>query len=187
MFYCGNEGAIEAFWDNTGFQTTTLAQEFKGLVVFAEHRYFGKSLPFGNDSFTKENVAYLTTEQALADFVVFLRTLKTEIIQCEDCPVIAFGGSYGGMLAAWIRMKFPNVVDGAIAASAPVIFFNSVTPLDAFSQIVTNDFKITSTPKCASVIAEGIKRLDNLIANISSADFEVYKKFLCFLNSAIIL
>jgi len=43
------------------------------------------------------------------------------------------------MLAGWFRLKYSNIVDGAIAASAPIM-----CGLDAlqytFNQIVTQDF-----------------------------------------------
>jgi len=43
-----------------------LATEFKGLIIFAEHRYFGTSIP------EKGNISYCTIEQALADYANFL-------------------------------------------------------------------------------------------------------------------
>ncbi len=42
------------------------------------------------------------------------------------------------MLSAWFRFKYPNVVDGALAASAPIyIVAGGITPRTAFFEKAT--------------------------------------------------
>ena len=55
----------------------------------------------------------------MADYATLIKSIKKGL-SAPKAPVIAFGGSYGGMLAAWFRIKYASVVDGAIAASAPI-------------------------------------------------------------------
>jgi len=84
------------------------------LVVFAEHRYYGESLPYRNKSFADpQHLGYLTSQQALADYVELIEYLKSKP-NYNHSPVIAFGGSYGGMLSAWMRMKYPHIVQGYV-------------------------------------------------------------------------
>ena len=57
-----------------------LAGEFGAAIVFAEHRFYGKSMPAGNDSYrTVENLGYLSSTQALADFAQLITFLKEEV------------------------------------------------------------------------------------------------------------
>jgi len=139
FFYCGNEGAIEMFLNNSGF-IDLLAQQMDAVVVFAEHRYFGESLPFGSQSFSSlSKLKYLSPHQALADYAYLLTYLQGTYF---NVPVIAWGGSYGGMLSAWFRMKYPHLVTGAIASSAPIFHFNGTVDPNLFNTIVTQHFSL---------------------------------------------
>lgn len=63
-----------------------------------QHRYYGESMPYGSTEVAYQNattLSYLTAEQALADFAVFITNLKQNL-SAEASPVVLFGGSYGG-------------------------------------------------------------------------------------------
>lgn len=154
LFYTGNEGDIKLFAENTGFMWKVAAQLSAGLV-FAEHRYYGESQPFGNNSFKDaDHRGYLSSEQALADYAQLLSFLNPNAKR----PVIAFGGSYGGMLAAWFRIKYPHLVVGALASSAPVLQFPDVVPCDIFNRILTSVYG-SALDEADNFCVENIKKL----------------------------
>ncbi|XP_030479798.1 uncharacterized protein LOC115697039 [Cannabis sativa] len=140
--YCGNEGDIAWFAANTGF-VWEIAPQFGAMVLFPEHRYYGESMPFGSGEEAYKNastLSYLTAEQALADFAVLITELKRNF-SAEGCPVVLFGGSYGGMLASWMRLKYPHIAIGALASSAPILQFEDIVPVETFYDLTSNGFK----------------------------------------------
>ena len=120
---------------------------------------------------------YLTSGQALADYAYLLDYIRTSIKGAENSPAVVFGGSYGGMLAAYFRIKYPHVVVGAHAASAPIL--QMTTPCESFSRvridcfkdafisfcvrskIVTQDFREES-PQCADIVRSSWDAMNRL-------------------------
>ncbi|KAF8072769.1 DPP7 [Scenedesmus sp. PABB004] len=155
FFYAGNEGPLEGYIRNSGLMFENRVAH-GALVVFAEHRFYGQTQPSGAD------YALLTSQQALADYAALLWTLKRRW-GVAGAPVVAFGGSYGGMLAAWLRRQYPHIVVGAVASSAPVGQFPGGAGFrpEAFWDVVTRDATPTAgaAPDCAANVRAGFAAL----------------------------
>lgn len=93
------------------------AQKFNATVIQIEHRFYGKTHPTADLS--TASLRYLSSEQALADVAAFITSLQVKMPAATK--FVTFGGSYSGALSAWFRIKYPHLVVGAIATSAPVL------------------------------------------------------------------
>ncbi|KAK8942817.1 hypothetical protein KSP39_PZI009564 [Platanthera zijinensis] len=141
----GGKGEIFINEFSTSF-VITKAPHFKSLLVIIEHRYYGESNPFGSKEEAYKNsstLQYLSSEQALADCAQLITDLKKNL-SAENSPVIAVGGSYGGMLAAWLRLKYPHITIGALASSAPILYFDDITPHNGYCNVISRDFRESS-------------------------------------------
>jgi pimeloyl-ACP methyl ester carboxylesterase len=154
--------------------TETLAKEWGALVVFGEHRYFGGSWPFNSKTKAMDgaNKQFLTVDNVLMDYNELIKSIKMEY-NAQDKAVIAFGGSYGGMLAAWMRMKYPQTIQGALAASAPILYFKGAENMHnngaSFFDVITNDFATVLEP-AGGLCAEGVKQAFLEIPKLMAAD-----------------
>ena len=87
----------------------------------------------------------------MIDYINLIKFIRTEYPMIDQ--TVVFGGSYGGMLAAWMRMKYPNVVDVAVASSAPVLMFKDSESyhVDDFADFITDIYSSTYEDERCSI------------------------------------
>jgi len=152
----GGEGPIDDR-DVSFFQINNYAQETGAIVFALEHRFYGKSQPF--DELSTSNLQYLTSQQALADLAVFIDSIKSQY-NAPNAPVITFGCSYSGALAAWFRMKYPTVTMASIASSAPV---QAILDFYQYNEVVNNSFADIAGEECDNRIQEATNTIQNML------------------------
>ena len=70
--------------------------------------------------------------------------------------MFSFGGSYPGFLSAMLRLRYPAVIDGAYAASAPVRIYAQQVQQYAYYQVVTRSAE-RAVSGCSAGVAKALK------------------------------
>ncbi|KAM9439610.1 thymus-specific serine protease [Clarias gariepinus] len=117
FLYISGEGALSKFSLLAGHHVD-IAKKHGALLVALEHRFYGSSINPGGLELL--NLQHLSSQQALADLAAFHSFISQKYALTDKNIWISFGGSYAGALSAWFRGKFPHLVYGAVASSAPV-------------------------------------------------------------------
>lgn len=94
-----------------------------------------------------KNLAFLSSEQALADLAYFIEGMNTAHQMPNGTKWILFGGSYSGSLAAWMRFKYPHLVRGAMSASGPLlaeIDFQGIYIYEILQHVIVTDHFLQS-------------------------------------------
>eukprot|EP00659_Diplonema_papillatum_P022028 gene22028-33788_t len=147
IFLCvGGEGPAIDGTAVTGSVHCNVAVEWlpaTGALMFAlEHRYYGchnsSACPV-EDVYAKSSLRFLSSRQALADLARFVSLMNTQYNLTADNKWITWGGSYPGMLAGWARLKFPRLIHGSVASSAPV---RAELNMEGYNDVVASAYSV---------------------------------------------
>lgn len=131
----------------------TYAKEFHAKLVALEHRYYGKSIP--TEDLSTKNLRYLSTTNALKDLARFQHyMINTHHWQGKW---VSFGGSYPGSLSAFYRLKYNNLVVGAVASSAPVKAKEDYFEYDRYVTKVVDS-------ACAQAMRQAVSQVEEALA-----------------------
>ncbi|KAJ6247425.1 protease s28 pro-x carboxypeptidase-related [Anaeramoeba flamelloides] len=158
FFIFNGEGPMPGLYNEYGYPVE-LASKYNALVVSLEHRYYGVSLPFGEESHTNENLQYLHTEQVLEDFAQFRHHIFEKYNLASTTKVFGFGCSYSGVLSAWFRTKNPHLIDGVFSGSSPVW-----ATLDFTSYMELVESRLST--ECVDSVASAVTQINNLLDTI---------------------
>ncbi|XP_029634017.1 putative serine protease K12H4.7 [Octopus sinensis] len=152
----GGEGTADPIWMSTGDWVEN-AKKYNAFCIQVEHRFYGKSHP--TEDMSTENLKYLSSMQALADLANFRQNISPQFGFTKN-KWISFGGSYPGALSAWFRLKYPQLVDGAVASSAPV---NAVLNFKDYLRVVTESLATFGGPECNTAISQATEAIEQLL------------------------
>ncbi|XP_045784697.1 putative serine protease K12H4.7 [Maniola jurtina] len=171
----GGEGPASAKWMVQG-AWIEYAKQFNALCIQLEHRYYGESHP--TMDLSTKNLLYLSSHQALADLANFISAMNDKYKFNREVKWIAFGGSYPGSLAAWLRLKYPHLVHAAISSSGPLLA--KVNFMEYFQVVVNSLREKTGDEDCVTRVKLAHQQIETFLKTdpaIIEKEFKVCKPF----------
>ncbi|XP_026730974.1 putative serine protease K12H4.7 [Trichoplusia ni] len=171
----GGEGPADARWMVKG-AWIDYAKKFNALCINLEHRYYGESHP--TEDLSVKNLQYLSSYQALADLANFINAMNDKYKLRSDIRWIAFGGSYPGSLAAWLRLKYPHLVHAAVSSSGPLLA--KVNFMEYYQVVVEALREKTGGEECVNELKTAHKQVVDMMEHhpgVVEKEFRVCKPF----------
>ena len=172
FLYIGGETSGPSRFSNleTGIIQILMSQ-FNGLGVILENRYYGESYPYNTS--TTDQLAYLTTEQTIADNEYFATHATFPGIDADLCapntPWIVYGGSLAGAQTAFSIKTYGDTLYGGIAASgvihAVLEYPEWYAPIQKYAP-----------QDCVASINDIIDKFDGLVANNDTDGIQMFKE-----------
>ena len=162
FLYVGGEGPLGSSSVTHNFVVDVLPK-YHGLLFGVEHRYYGchntSSCPYTKPLDGNMHLQYLSSVQALADLAEFHTYATSQYDISPEARWIGIGGSYPGMLAAFLRATYPDKFAMSVASSAPV---HGVLDMTSFEDIKADAYAmnvegVRGSAECAATIADGHK------------------------------
>lgn len=76
---------------------------------------------------------------------------------------IAFGGSYPGSLAAWLREKYAHLVHGSISTSGPLL---AKVDFREYFEVVVDSLASYKKDDCVTPVKKAIQQIDVLMKHM---------------------
>ncbi|XP_001868268.2 thymus-specific serine protease [Culex quinquefasciatus] len=135
-----------------------MARELGAYIFYTEHRYYGLSRPTANTR--TDQMRFLNVDQALADLAHFVEEMRRTIPGAENAKVIMAGGSYSATMVAWFRQKYPHLINGAWASSAPLLAKLDFTE---YKEVVSESIRLVGGDACADRIQRAYAQVEALL------------------------
>ncbi|KAI9667736.1 MAG: hypothetical protein M1821_000553 [Bathelium mastoideum] len=172
FLYLAGEGPIDGDTHLDSSLITHLMQQFNGIGVVLENRYYGTSNPYNTS--TTDELRYQTTEQVIADFDLFARKVQLPganftNVNAPATPWITYGGSYPGALSAFTVKTYGQTFYAGISSSG--VIHGQVEYPEWY-----NPIQLLAPQDCVASINNIVDKMDSLVQSNNSVAIRQLKQ-----------